>query len=323
MTTGTASQITDCRLQIKGMRYMKQVILILLIIMCACQAFAADPGSAAVPFLRISPGARPAGLGESFVAVANDANATYWNPSGLANLEGSHFSFMHMLVWEDMIYDYLTMASSIDENSCFGVNIIMLNSGAIAVTGEDESGFYRADSDAGSYSYNSMAVALSYGMKIDESFSYGISAKIINDRIADESAQTLALDLGMKYLLGEYISAGLCLQNAGPAIKNETLPLTARAGLAYLNESATVAFEGDYYLDSGIVKLGIGAEYYIGDTFAPRIGYKFQLPSTDNALSGLTLGAGFRMEGYQIDYAYCPSPVLGVSHRISVTIKLK
>src|SRR4030066_1434100 len=37
----------------------------------------------AVLFLRIAAGARAAGMGESFVAIADDATATHWNPAGL------------------------------------------------------------------------------------------------------------------------------------------------------------------------------------------------------------------------------------------------
>ncbi|MCD6163214.1 MAG: PorV/PorQ family protein [candidate division Zixibacteria bacterium] len=37
----------------------------------------------AVPFLLIAPGARAGGMGETFVAIANDATAVHWNPAGL------------------------------------------------------------------------------------------------------------------------------------------------------------------------------------------------------------------------------------------------
>jgi len=43
----------------------------------------ANISEAAVLFLRIASGARPAGMGEAFVAVADDATATHWNPAGL------------------------------------------------------------------------------------------------------------------------------------------------------------------------------------------------------------------------------------------------
>ncbi len=42
-----------------------------------------DRARGAVLFLTIGPGARPAGMGEAFCAVADDPTATYWNPAGL------------------------------------------------------------------------------------------------------------------------------------------------------------------------------------------------------------------------------------------------
>ena len=39
---------------------------------------------AGVLFLLISPGVRADGMGEAFVAVADDASAIYWNSGGLA-----------------------------------------------------------------------------------------------------------------------------------------------------------------------------------------------------------------------------------------------
>ena len=45
----------------------------------------ADISNAAVLFLRIAPGSRAAGMGEAYVAIADDATATHWNPAGLGN----------------------------------------------------------------------------------------------------------------------------------------------------------------------------------------------------------------------------------------------
>ena len=43
----------------------------------------ADISNAAVLYLRIAPGARAAAMGEAYVAVADDATSTHWNPAGL------------------------------------------------------------------------------------------------------------------------------------------------------------------------------------------------------------------------------------------------
>ncbi len=45
----------------------------------------ASISNAAVLFLRIAPGSRAAGMGEAYVAIADDATATHWNPAGLGN----------------------------------------------------------------------------------------------------------------------------------------------------------------------------------------------------------------------------------------------
>jgi len=66
---------------------MRRVISVCLILSLTtisinsiCQA---QVSQTAVPFLRIPAGARATGMGEAFVAISDDATATYWNPSGL------------------------------------------------------------------------------------------------------------------------------------------------------------------------------------------------------------------------------------------------
>ena len=42
-------------------------------------------------FLRFGVGARPLAMGNSFVAIADDATAVYWNPAGLSQGNGMEF----------------------------------------------------------------------------------------------------------------------------------------------------------------------------------------------------------------------------------------
>lgn len=46
------------------------------------------PGTTGAVELKIPVGPRAIAMGEAFVAVANDANAIYWNPAGLMQLGG-------------------------------------------------------------------------------------------------------------------------------------------------------------------------------------------------------------------------------------------
>jgi len=65
------------------MNWTKKCIIYILIILGLSSNSIADISDAALLYLRIAPGARAAGMGEAYVAVADDATATRWNPAGL------------------------------------------------------------------------------------------------------------------------------------------------------------------------------------------------------------------------------------------------
>src|SRR5258706_952660 len=52
-------------------------------------------GTTAASYLEIPVGAGAIGMGGAFVSVANDASALYWNPSGIASMQQSHFVAVH------------------------------------------------------------------------------------------------------------------------------------------------------------------------------------------------------------------------------------
>ena len=53
-------------------------------------------GTSSGAVLKIGVGARATGLGESFVAVANDPTAIFWNPAGLASIQRQEVSLSHL-----------------------------------------------------------------------------------------------------------------------------------------------------------------------------------------------------------------------------------
>ncbi|MDP7448954.1 MAG: UPF0164 family protein, partial [Candidatus Latescibacteria bacterium] len=80
------------------MRYRKTLTLG---VAAACLAGPIEPVSAtpesraAVLFLLIEPGARASGMGESYVAIADDATASYFNPAALAGQTDRKLNFTH------------------------------------------------------------------------------------------------------------------------------------------------------------------------------------------------------------------------------------
>jgi len=65
------------------MRKLLFILTLLTLTVALSASSYAQVSSAAVLFLRIAAGARAAGMGEAFVAVADDATTTHWNPAGL------------------------------------------------------------------------------------------------------------------------------------------------------------------------------------------------------------------------------------------------
>lgn len=69
------------------MRRLSVLVLLLgIALTVSAERLQAAVSDAAVLFLRIAPGARSAGMGEAFVAIADDAQATHWNPAGLGGV---------------------------------------------------------------------------------------------------------------------------------------------------------------------------------------------------------------------------------------------
>lgn len=65
------------------------ILTVLLVLVLALNSFA-EVSNTAVLFLRIAAGSRAAGMGEAFVAVADDGTATHWNPAGLGDYPLAH-----------------------------------------------------------------------------------------------------------------------------------------------------------------------------------------------------------------------------------------
>jgi hypothetical protein len=59
----------------------------LMALLAASVSYAADSGMLGGTFIDDGIAARPAGLAGAFTAIADDANASWWNPAGLGLLD--------------------------------------------------------------------------------------------------------------------------------------------------------------------------------------------------------------------------------------------
>lgn len=222
-------------------------------------ALFAQAGGAAVPFLRISPDARASGMGEVGTAIADDINAIYWNPGGLAFLDymnaGYDFDAEDNLVpyrqvaisfspWlpqfnADLFYSYGTVGQFFESlNGTVGFNFVFMNLGEFIrtnINGEAE----------GKFISNEFSLGLSYGTIIAPDLGVGFQLRYIQSNLAPTVANQQdagtgisgSFDLGILWKpsrlrvfganLDDRISLGMNLQNVGPKMtyRNESDPL--------------------------------------------------------------------------------------------------
>lgn len=305
----------------------------LLLLLFASFVYAAEKtGTTGAQFLKIGVGARPVGMGEAFCAVADDINALYWNPAGLSGIDQRQATAMYISWFESINYGYLAYGQPVRDWGVFAGGIAYLASGNIPKSSIDSGGNY-VDEGTNFNAYD-LALTIGYGRKMGEDVSVGGAFKIINEKIESENASAFAVDIGGVYkglkIKDRILPLGLVVQNLGTKVKfiskGDSLPTNIKTGGSYalefsqVNSSLTLAIDLNYPLDNAF-NAHFGGEFWYKEMVAVRLGYKTTTIKDINALSGLSIGGGFRYQQYGVDYAWVPYGDLGNSHRISLVAR--
>jgi long-subunit fatty acid transport protein len=274
-------------------------------------------GTSAADFLKIGVGARAAGLGEAFVAIADDATGAYWNAAGLASLSQSQITFMHNEWLSDLRYEYLSYAMPYQQRGSLAMSISFFSMGEFS--GYDISGNPSSD-----FSAHDWSALVAYGHRLTPQFSVGGALKYVQQKIADEKAGAFAGDLGALYDFQQF-SLGMSMRNLGSKVtfidEAHALPLTFDLGVAYRGFTDRILLAADLEVPrDNSVRLKHGIEYNHEESFFLRMGYNYRANGSDfGGASGLSLGAGFLLNSYHFDYTFSPNADLGDAHRISFT----
>lgn len=280
-----------------------------------------NPASTGLSFLKIGVGSRAVGMGGAFTGLADDPSATYWNPAGLARIEGANLLFSHNEWLQDISNEFVAVNFSAGKNA-FGVSLMNNNVGGI------ERRVEATEDPLGEVDAHDVMLGLSYARMLSQRLSLGATVKFIYEKIYIEESSGMAVDVGVLYQSTiEGLNAGLSLQNFGfiSELKEEAvnLPQTVRAGVAYLLPFLVV--RGKIILAADFVQvfestshLNMGFEYNLKDFFALRLGYQ-----TGYDDKGFHTGFGVKYSRYRFDYAFVPfTSDLGNSHRISFGLGL-
>lgn len=154
-------------------------------------------------FLNIGVGARALGMSNAVITSTEDVMSGYWNPAGLTNIDQDlQIGLMHAEYFAGIAkYDFGSIAKNIDEKSAVSFSFLRFGVDNIPNTTELIDAQGNINYDRISYfTAADMAFIMSYGRKLNDQFSIGGSAKIINRKAGDfANAWGFGIDFSAKY----------------------------------------------------------------------------------------------------------------------------
>lgn len=342
----------------KNIKYF--LILLVYILLIHANVYSQKVATTSMQFLKVMPCARATAMGDAYTVLAKGVNAVFWNPSGLALIKTHGFSLTFIDWIFDSKQGAFSYAFPIENIGAIGFQILYVDYGIFeeAVLTRPEIKLLPEPGITGrTFRPFSYLVGLTYARNLTDRFATGLGIKYAYEslynqnsvRVVDPSkgidqnvntfGNVMLFDFGIRYNTGyRTIEVGASVQNFGPQVKyaleKSPVPLLFRAGIAadlvgpnalfQESENSKIAAAVDLFHPNDYDQQAhFGLEYEYANTFAIRIGYKYNY---DN--ENLTFGCGLQQEinkvHYSIDYSYASmGKYLGSTHRISLGVTLK
>lgn len=196
------------------------VIVLLLLAMGLTSAYAGSElklGTAGAQELVIPVGARGAALGGSVVANSFGIDALFWNPAGLATMEGTEAMFTHQPYIADIDINYGAIGTNIEDFGALAISVKIVSIGDIEETTEAD-----PEGTGTIFSPNLSVIGLTYSRRMTANVQFGITASFINETIHEGSASGMAFDFGVRYEpRWRGLALGIAMKNYGPTMKFE------------------------------------------------------------------------------------------------------
>lgn len=320
------------------------IILIIILVGFASAGVAVGADRYAGEFLTLGVGARPLGMGGSYVAIADDSTAAYWNPAGLGQLAHTEIGFMHSSLGTLDSYDFINLIHPIGRRAVVGLSWHRVGIDDIPITRllpnssrpEIEGVFSNVNN---AFVFSGGGQLGSVRGLLNPTVYVGGNLKLIYiTALRNSNALGVGGDVGLLVRVMDSLSAGVMVQDAlKTKLYWNTPPQTAeeashtdvirpnvKLGVAYgrevavLNSRIVLTVDADSLYD---FEMHYGAEYTFADLLSFRVGLTER--SGVRTVRLLTAGAGVRLTfttgaAFSVDYAFLGNSELGNSNRISL-----
>ena len=308
-------------------------------------------GTTAAQFLGISVGPRAIGMGDAFVASKEDVSSIYWNPGAFAASGKSELMFSNTNWLVGTKFRWFGFMLNLDGTNAVAFSLTNLDYGE-----DDVTTVLAPDGTGDKWTAQDVALAVSYSRRLTDRFSMGGSVKYISQTLYNESASTIAFDLGLLFVTGFHdMRLGMSFSNFGGDMTLDGKDLLQRVDIDPTNSGSNKTLVGKLKTDPWPIPLffrvgvamdvvksndvmftvaadavrpndnvefvNLGGELGWNNLIFLRGGYRSLFKTASE--EGLTLGAGVRyqFEGFatmEVNYAYCKFGVFGNLNTIAL-----
>lgn len=298
-------------------------------------------GTSGFQFLKINVDARSSAMGGSNVADATDGASLYLNPALAVQMSRSQVQLAHTAYFADISLNYASYVHKMG-SIALGGSLMYLDSGEMLETTE-----FAPTGTGRTFRTIHMAAGLSFSQQLTNLFSYGVTAKYLDERIEEVQAQSVVFDVGFFYRVGTTgLRFAVGLNNYGfdttptgettrqtldgevtetnfADISPPTMFLIGAAYDAYSTDNFDVLVTAQITNPSdNAERFSVGSEIGYIDQFFLRFGYEF---GVDEA-SLPSFGVGFKLPilDYEVglDYGFSTRDRLGSLHRVALKFNL-
>ncbi len=266
-------------------------------------------------FLLMEVPAAPSALAAG-TAAGGGSEALTWNPAGILEQPDLSLAFTHYSSLADTAYEQLEVLYPAWLGGNWAARFFFAQTYNFMELNE-------WGEEVGTIDNYNMLLHLAHARSLGSGFEIGLGLKYFRSILAGFSSQGGAMDIGLRMQTGwQPLALGLAIQNIGlmepfDRAAEELIPVI-RAGVA-LKLAPWIGPEIKIYADISrslaeekpAIAAG-GLEYKIQDMVFLRGGYRLE-----RELGVGSLGAGFRVSGIGLDYAYQPYGGLGDTHRFT------
>lgn len=323
------------------MKNIKIIYLSLLILVKVSfgQEFA-PVGTSVAQFLEINLSARGTAMGHAYTTLTDNADAVFWNPAGLTNIQNGSFILDYAKWPAEIGIGGFSAALSVNNIGTFSINGAYLMTDDMEITTIDQ-----PDGTGQSFAITNYSLGLSYARNLTDHLSVGVTTKIVSEKYYEYGYSGIAFDIGTLYQT-DYrgLKIGMSILHFGPEVQFDgdyfdysdpnlaigdkkefekySLPITFRIGLSMdvweSDENIIISAADMVHTNNNLEQYNFGFEYGYNQMFFFRGGYRFNLDE-----GGFSLGAGvnyqlFNKNIVSLNYSFADRGIVATVHRFSV-----